>query len=375
MSCDPIGIKGSRNLYVYSHNNPVRFADINGNEPSEQNSQPSGRVSFQAGVQFDVVTEGDKTELHEYSTEAGVYWTPTGSNVPALRLNQDKNAWEPIDTDVSIYEYQQAKPGFGQRLANRITGGVGLIFSGFEAYAGGVIIAGSEGLATVPGWALVVDASDKGAANARQLITGEVEHSLLYKGVKKVTGSDTAAFIVDNATPIVIAGIAAARPSRPSTPVRPVPKSLPPVKEVAPGAFGSEDVALGITKQGLSEFAGEALPGTRLPANRNPDVESFAEAIVRDAGERIAQTGGRIRFSLKGGVLEAALNPASSFFKNITSGEFRAVMRNPGLRAQTTFYEASGEAISGEDLFKKLTAQQQAVISNPKYIGPGPGGY
>src|SRR5262249_1684570 len=144
MSCDPIGIRGSRNLFVYSHNNPVRFADTNGNEPSEQNSQPSGRVSFQSGVQFDVVTEGDKTELHEYST-GGVYWTPTGSNIPALQLNRDTNSWEPIDINVSIYEYQQAKAGFVQRLANRISGGVGLIVSGCEAYAGGVIIAGSEG--------------------------------------------------------------------------------------------------------------------------------------------------------------------------------------------------------------------------------------
>ncbi len=253
MSGDPIGIRGSLNLFAYCHNNPVRFVDTNGKEPSEHNSQPSGRVSFQAGVQFDIVTEGDKTEFHEYSTEAGVYWTPTGSNVPALRLNQDKSAWEPIDTDVSIYEYQQTKAGFGQRLANRITGGVGLIFSGFEAYAGGVIIAGSEGWATVSGWALVVDASDKGAANARQLLTGEVEHSLLYKGVKKVTGSDTAAFIVDNATPIVIAGIAAARPS--------TTKGLSPISTPAKALPAAADEAaemlrkLGASEEDLAAFA------------------------------------------------------------------------------------------------------------------------
>ena len=280
MSCDPIGIKGCRDVYVYSHNNPVRFADTNGNEPSEQNSQPSGRVSFQAGVQLNIVTEGDKTELHEYSTEAGVYWTPTGLNIPALRLNQDKNAWEPIDIDVSIYEYQQAKAGSGQRLANRISGGIGLIFSGLEAYAGAVIIGGSEGLATAPGWALVVDASDKGAANAKQLITGEVEHSLLYKGVKRVTGSDIAAFITDNAAPIIIAGIAA-RPAKPSATTT---KRMPP-------DFSEEEPTNPLSGE---EPAGEIIARSRVIAYREVVGSAYKVTISKWARLRDPVTNAEI---------------------------------------------------------------------------------
>jgi hypothetical protein len=148
---------------------------------------------------------------------------------------------------------------------------------------------------------------------------------------------------------------------------------LPP-PEPSPGTFGAEDVALGITKQGLVEFAGKAERGTLLRAARDPDVETLAEAVVRDAVERISQTGGRIRFSLKGFDIKSALNPASDIFKRITSGEFRAVLRDPATRARTTFYEASGNAISGDKLFGKLTSQQQAIVLDPKYKVPGLGG-
>jgi hypothetical protein len=87
---------------------------------------------------------------------------------------------------------------------------------------GGVVIAGSEGAATVPGWLLVADASDKAAANVRQIWSGEVQHSMLYKGVKRLTGSESAAFIADNAMPIVL-GAAMKPPTKPMPRSRPIP--------------------------------------------------------------------------------------------------------------------------------------------------------
>jgi RHS repeat-associated protein len=206
-SADPIGVRGGLNLFAYARNNPTTFADANGHQPSEQNAPPAGTVSFRAGVQFEAVTNGDDQELHEYSA-SGVYWTPPGARYPAMKLNRESNTFEPVDLDVSIYKLEGSKPGFWERQGNRFAGLVGLAGNALEAYAGGVVIAGTDGAATIPGWALVADASDKGAANAQQLITGEVTHSMLYKGVKKVTGSDAAAFIVDNSAPIVISGLA-----------------------------------------------------------------------------------------------------------------------------------------------------------------------
>jgi hypothetical protein len=125
-----------------------------------------------------------------------------------LQLNKDTNTWEEANITGSVYELSEPKPGFFERQVNRVSGLFGLAFNGLEAFTGGAVIAGTDGLATIPGWALVADATDKGAANAMRLITGEVHHSLLYRGVRKLTKSDTAAFLVDSAAPAMIMGIA-----------------------------------------------------------------------------------------------------------------------------------------------------------------------
>jgi RHS repeat-associated protein len=218
-SCDPIGVRGGLNLFRYSNCNPVNHTDKNGQEPPEKNSQPAGRISFQAGIQVSAEAEGDSTKVVEYHLESGsgIVWTPEGSKLPALQLNKNENVWQPADLKGSTYIVEPKRSSTLQRLSNRGTAAVGLVFSGLEAYGGALIIAGSDGLATTPGWLLVVDASDKGAANAKQLITGETQHTLLYKGVRSLTGSDTAALTVDMALPLLIGGIPTRGPGLPTS--------------------------------------------------------------------------------------------------------------------------------------------------------------
>src|SRR5215467_3747270 len=194
-------------------------AGQNGKDAPDQKSAPAGRVSFQVGIQISAETKDDgTTDVIEYHLDpegSSIVWTPEGSKVPALQLNRDKSAWEPAKFEGSSYTVEPKESSGAQRFANRVSAGVGIVFDTLEAYAGGLIIAGSDGLGTAPGWALAVDASDRAAAHGRQLFSGETEHTLLYKGVKALTGSNTAAAYADMAVPILIAGIPTRGPALP----------------------------------------------------------------------------------------------------------------------------------------------------------------
>src|SRR5262249_36967352 len=135
---------------VYSRNNPVNVTDQNGKDPPNDKPPTPGRVSFMAGVQINAVAKDDETtEITEYSldTGSGIVCTPDGSSLPTLQFNKDTNSWEPALLNGSVYTLTEEKPGFFQRQVNRFTGLVGLVFNGLEAYAGGAIIAGTDGLA------------------------------------------------------------------------------------------------------------------------------------------------------------------------------------------------------------------------------------
>jgi RHS repeat-associated protein len=222
ISCDPAGTAGGINLFAYAYDNPCVFADRSGNQPAKQTEEkPQGTVGFQFGV----MVNDNGEERTEYGA-SGVYWTAPGATYPSAKLNEDTGLWEPLELEVSVYE--KPKTSFVGRQVNRVTGAIGLVFNAGEAYLGGAVIAGSEGTAAVPGWLLVADASDKAAANVSQIWHGEIEHSMLYKGVKKLTGSDAAAFIADNAMPIVL-GAAVKPPTKPMPPPRPIPAVAAPV--------------------------------------------------------------------------------------------------------------------------------------------------
>jgi hypothetical protein len=119
----------------------------------------------------------------------------------------------------------------------------------------------------------------------------------------------------------------------------------------AEGAFTSADVAFGLTRANgvagsLVRFAGNATLGTRAPlsaataalapgAARNAsiakDTLAYATSILR-------QTGGKLRFNLEGFSISGATTPGSATFNSVTSAEYRGILADAFLKAQTVFY-------------------------------------
>ncbi len=108
--------------------------------------------------------------------------------------------------------------------------------------------------------------------------------------------------------------------------------------EVAgPGAFGAEDVALGLTDN-LASFQGDAKIGTVLTQGARNADESLADSILNAAEAHIDQTGGTIRFNLTDVDVQGAMTPGSSVYSKVTSQELRGVLSNPSLSGRVAFY-------------------------------------
>ena len=99
-----------------------------------------------------------------------------------------------------------------------------------------------------------------------------------------------------------------------------------------PGAFGAEDMALGVHEH-LPNFRGSALVGFEI--NPGPDqlmINAIFEGIDSQVGN-----GGKIRFNLDGMDPNAAFESESPHYNSYTSRELRYVLGKH--RGSTYFYE------------------------------------
>ena len=172
-------------------------------------------------------------------------------------------------------------------------------------------------------------------------------------------------FLIGGAVSEVLLGRGAVKSGPPSSkpgnsgavdvhPVSPVRAQTIPAQTASgggPGSFSSSDVAFGVARPngrpgGLVAFAGEATPGTRAPLSESTSMMAPGtaknSAIAREtaafAKQTIQQTNGQLRFNLDGFDAAQALSPGSPNYGSVTSAEFRAVVNDSFLRANTKFY-------------------------------------
>ncbi len=158
--------------------------------------------------------------------------------------------------------------------------------------------------------------------------------------------------------------------ARPGSPARPVAVKVaigpgaPDPAGVGPGKFSDKDVTFGLSRAegkpgALVEFSGNATPGTRaelseearkLPFNSLERSEAVARDTITFARNALRQSGGQLRFSLKGFSVEEALTPGSKNFHQITSAELRGVLTDPFFSGRVHFYNEKGEDVTAKTI-------------------------
>jgi RHS repeat-associated protein len=342
LSPDPAGIKAGENLYRYCSANPIVRTDYDGNEDKYCWVPFCGTFAPTDAIK-DLV----------WGAAEGTY--DAGKNLKETIENANEKAEKVVEKVIT--DPQGSLQDFNDMMRN---GGPGmLLWKGVY----------NQGEHFYNEYNAFQDALDDGRLrSASRIFTrNAVEIGVTVEGgeiLEEISGVCKAVSVVEGEG--TSAGLLVKTESTVATTIE---------KEAVAGAFAAEDVALGITKEGLREFAGKAELGTLLKAARDLEVETLAEAVVRDAYQKVSSSGGSIRFSLKGFDITKALNPASDIFSRVTPGEFRTVLRDPLVRGRTVFYDSAGKSMTGEQMWGKLSTEQRAVITNPKYKGPGKGGY
>ena len=100
VSCDPIGVESSLNLYVYSHNNSIRFSDPEGTDPPPDVVSQSGK----RGNTFYYMETIHRGGL--YSHLVRTFDPTTGENTQNLYRRTDKQNWinvtQQASTELSV---------------------------------------------------------------------------------------------------------------------------------------------------------------------------------------------------------------------------------------------------------------------------------
>ncbi|MGC4064898.1 MAG: RHS repeat-associated core domain-containing protein [Polyangiaceae bacterium] len=347
---DPSGADDGPNLYLYVHNNPVNGHD------------PTGRKGL-----FNAIVESVKKR--DFSPSSAFGQELAHGNYFGSSLVQDDKKLQTaqnVATGTAILAGSIATGGMATHLA------VGYGASAGTAGAVGMVTGGAYMRANTTAAATdSLSESMKAAANPRAVafdaaagaavgLIAEVAPAVLPKILDKAKqlGRTRAPAGEPAAVPKP-----AAPPSSELEAVAAKPRAFSEVgssetRMVRAGEFSPRDIALGRTFNAAREpllktFSGSATSGNQLngtafrPDGMGAPSENLAADILRLSAEKVAATGGRIRFNLSGVSVRAALFRQGQVGWSVTSAELRGIIRSPQLRALTDFYGANGQILPG----------------------------
>jgi RHS repeat-associated protein len=330
-SCDPTELKDGVDLYVYVRSNPIGLIDPTGTDSRTPNiAQMERRLKE---IDAEIAKEKELLALYDKRDRAL-------SNLKEIEERAKKHRMDTINAkariQVNLEEINyMIKENEAEYKWNMEHGIVNKLYTSYE--------------------------EEKDRARARMEMEKrhqgeEVPPNLLLDMTDPILRETPA--VSSKLWLLYAGGLGTARPGAPGSSA---PKQLGPGP--GPGTFGAEDVAFGLARAegqagALVKFAGKAVPGTRAPlsemtrslAGKPGYYMAIAKDTLKYARELIQQTGGRLRFSLKGFNPKEALTPGTKNYSSITSEELRGILKDPFLRSRTSFYDAGGIDVTSEIL-------------------------